>query len=71
MNFLIDSSQTTYIKGRVIFDNIVCAQEVLFQVKRNKSKRILLELDFEKAFDMINWDFLLEILKIRGFETYG
>lgn len=67
MNFLIDHTQTAFIKGRIIFDNIDCAQEILYQVKTKKSKVILLKLDFEKAFDNVNWDFLLEILQARGF----
>lgn len=64
---LIDQSYTTYVRNRVIFDNIVYAQEILYQVKQNKSKDILFKLDFEKAFVNVSWEFLLDILKIRGF----
>uniref|UniRef100_A0A453KRM5 Reverse transcriptase domain-containing protein n=1 Tax=Aegilops tauschii subsp. strangulata TaxID=200361 RepID=A0A453KRM5_AEGTS len=28
---------------------------------------IVLKLDFEKAYDKVNWDFLLECHKMRGF----
>uniref|UniRef100_A0A453T0F0 Reverse transcriptase domain-containing protein n=1 Tax=Aegilops tauschii subsp. strangulata TaxID=200361 RepID=A0A453T0F0_AEGTS len=32
---------------------------------------IVLKLDFEKAYDKVNWDFLLECHKMRGFnETW-
>ena len=67
MDSLIDSSQTAYIKDRLILDNVVCAHEVLHQVKIKKQKGTLFKLDFEKAFDHVNWDFLLEILHARGF----
>ena len=32
-----------------------------------KKVGIVLKLDFEKAYDKVNWDFLLECHKMRGF----
>lgn len=64
---LIDDSQAAFIKGRLIGDNIICAHEVLHSVRLSKQKGILLKLDFEKAFDQVNWEFLFEILEARGF----
>jgi Reverse transcriptase (RNA-dependent DNA polymerase) len=48
-------------------DNIICAFEVLHQVKISKTKDVLFKIDFEKAFDRVHWDFLLKTLKDRGF----
>ena len=67
LNPLIDDSQAAFIKDRLICDNIICAHEVLHQVRASKKKGILLKLDFEKAFDNVNWDFLLEVLVARDF----
>lgn len=64
---LINESQAAYIKGRLIDDNIVCAHELLHQIRFTKQKCILLKLDFEKAFDKVNKDFLLEVLRASGF----
>jgi Reverse transcriptase (RNA-dependent DNA polymerase) len=69
MDSLIDSTQTAYIKGCLIMDNVVCAHEVLHQVRLSKSKNVLFKIDFEKVFDRVNWDFLLETLVGRGFRT--
>lgn len=66
---LINDSQAAFIKGRLIGDNIVIAHEILHHTRITKQKGILLKLDFEKAFDKVNWDFLVEILEARGFGT--
>lgn len=67
LDSLIDTSQRAFIKGRSIFDNIVYAQNILFQVRKTKTKGILFKIDFEKTFDKVNWNFLIEVLKARGF----
>jgi Reverse transcriptase (RNA-dependent DNA polymerase) len=67
MDSLIDHSQITYIKGRYIMDNVVCAHEVLHQVHKIKSQGVLFKIHFEKAFDKVSWDFLLETLIDKGF----
>jgi Reverse transcriptase (RNA-dependent DNA polymerase) len=59
IDHLIDNTQIAFIKGRSIYDNIICAQEILHQVKISKIKEILLKVVFEKAFDNVNWDFLI------------
>ena len=65
MDPLIDDSQAAYIKGRLIGDNIISAHEVLHQVRISKQKGVIFKLDFDKAFDRINWEFLLEVLQAR------
>lgn len=67
MDSLIDYTQTTYIKGRCIMDSVVCLHEILHSVRENKVKGALFKINFEKAFDKVNWDFLLEILEGRNF----
>jgi predicted amino acid racemase len=49
-------------------NNVVCAHEVLHQVRKiKKTKSVLFKIDFEKVFDRVYWDFLLETLVGRGF----
>lgn len=57
----------TFIKGRQIMDVVLVANEVVdSSIKQNKPD-ILCKLDIDKAYDHVNWDFLLEILKRMGF----
>ena len=41
--------------------------ELIAYWKKSKIKGLLFKIDFEKPFDNINWDFLLSLLKHRGF----
>jgi hypothetical protein len=64
---LISSNQTSFIKGRYILESVVTAHDVLHKVHTDKQQGFVLKLDYEKAYDKVNWVFLLEILEKRGF----
>ncbi|XP_028122010.1 uncharacterized protein LOC114319199 [Camellia sinensis] len=64
---LIDETQSAFVKGRQILDGILIANEVVDLWKRNSSGGLLLKLDFQKAFDSVNWNFLFHILQNFGF----
>jgi hypothetical protein len=36
--------------------------------RQKKQIGVILKLDFEKAYDKVNWDFLMECLRARGFD---
>jgi hypothetical protein len=64
---LICSNQTSFIKGRYILKSVVTAHEVLHNVHKGKQHGFVLKLDYEKSYDKVNWQFLLEILRMRCF----
>jgi exonuclease III len=68
-NRVISPNQTAFIKGRFILDGILALHEVVHEVKANREACILLKLDFEKAYDRVNWDFLREVLRCKGFDS--
>ena len=66
---IISSNQTAFIPGRNILDGVVILQEVLHKLRVKKQQGIVLKLDFEKAYDMVDWSFLEEVLIRKGFSA--
>jgi hypothetical protein len=64
---LISYYQSAFIKGRFILESVVTAHEVIHEVHKNKDKGLVLKLDYEKAYDKVNLEFLYEVLDLRFF----
>jgi hypothetical protein len=56
MGKLFFSCQTPIYKGRNIMDGVMSLHEILYEAKRKKNNKI----DFGKAYDKIDWDYLLK-----------
>lgn len=63
LNDLISQSQNAFVKGRRIRDNILLAQELFagFHLQPYLPK-CAVKVDFHKAYDSIDWDFLESVL---------
>jgi exonuclease III len=64
---IIDEDQTGYIKGRFIGCNIRLIEDIITFTDKNNLPGILLNIDFEKAFDSINWKFIEKSLEAFNF----
>ncbi|GBG70935.1 hypothetical protein CBR_g8236 [Chara braunii] len=64
---LMEDDQTTFVRGRSIYENIVTAVEVLEVVSEEDLEVNVLLLDMEKAYDQVNWSYVLTSLKWMGF----
>jgi hypothetical protein len=64
---LVAKEQSAFISGRFILESIVIAHEIVHSVHVAKDPGVVIKLDYEKTYDMVNLDLLVEILKGRGF----
>ena len=64
---IIHENQCAYVKGRSIFDCTRIIDDIMFYTKENKLLGLLLAIDFEKAFDSLDWTFLNKALSAFNF----
>lgn len=65
---LISHSQVAFVEGRRIGDNILLVQELLRGYHLNHgSPRCTMKIDILKAYDSLDWSFLLEVLSAFNF----
>ncbi|KAJ0927402.1 putative RNA-directed DNA polymerase [Helianthus annuus] len=59
---VISDSQSAFLEGKFILDGPLVVNEVLSLLKKKKSKAFILKIDFEKAYDNVNWNIMVSIL---------
>jgi hypothetical protein len=64
---LFAPNQTAFIKGRYILESVVAAQEIIHDVAHSSQSGFIFKLDYEKAYDKVNREFMFEMLESRGF----
>jgi hypothetical protein len=69
MSKLIHPCQNAFIKGRFITDRVMLLQEVLTESKSKKKQCVVQKIDFEKTYDKVNWNFLIDYCRQRCFSN--
>ena len=64
---LINNDQTGFIKGRFIGENIRLIDSIINYTNDQSIPGLILLLDFEKAFDTLEWSFVEKTLQHYGF----
>jgi hypothetical protein len=68
---LICSTQMAFMLGRNILEGVVMLYETIHKIHRKKMSGLVLKLDFEKAYDKVNWGFLYQTLRMKASQPNG
>ncbi|KAE8798604.1 hypothetical protein D1007_26086 [Hordeum vulgare] len=60
--------KSAFLKGQRIHDEILALHEIVHEVASHGHKDVFLKLDFQKAYDYLNWSFLRLVMQHRGFD---
>jgi Reverse transcriptase (RNA-dependent DNA polymerase) len=66
---LIHDNQTFFIKGRQLMQTFLSARELMNHLHKNHIPTIFFKIDFAKTFDTLSWEYLLKVMRARGFPT--
>jgi len=64
---LIRPTQTTFLPGRNIMEGAVILHKTIHELHTKKQDGVIFKIDFKKAYDKVNWKFLQQTLRMKGF----
>ena len=64
---LVNSDQTGFVNGRYIGQNIRLLSDIMEYLDAKKTSGLFLFVDFEKAFDTLEWNFTATTLEVFNF----
>ena len=67
LNSLVSNCQSAFIKKRSIQNNFLYVQGAVRRMHKLHLPALFMKLDIHKAFDTVNWSYLLEVLQALGF----
>lgn len=71
LNSIISETQYAFVPGRAISDNVLITHEVLHYLKISTAQKkcaIAVKSDMSKAYDRVEWDFIVLVFRRLGFQ---
>ncbi|XP_024640546.1 uncharacterized protein [Medicago truncatula] len=69
LSYVVSDNQSAFVRGKQILDGILIANEVVDEAKRLKKDLLLFKVDFEKAYDSIDLNYLNSVMLNMNFPT--
>ena len=66
LSTVVNRSQTGFLKGRYMSENVIKLLNLIEHCNRNEESAVVISIDFEKAFDKLEFVAALESLKVFG-----
>jgi hypothetical protein len=66
----ISIEQSAFVEGRSILDNVMVAMETIHHMKskiKGKVGEVALKIDISKAYDRVDWNYLMNVMIRMGF----
>lgn len=63
IEFIIHNDQTGFIPNRISFEIVRCVMDVMYNPFDKPYKQVILCLDAEKAFNQVEWPYLMRVLE--------
>lgn len=70
---IISTTQSAFVPGRMITDNILIAYECIHKIKNKRAGKTglcVVKLDMHKAYDRAEWSFLRDMMTTLGFHEH-
>jgi hypothetical protein len=68
---VICPSQTTFLPGCNIMEGVIVLHETIHEMHRKKQSGVILKIDFKKAYDKLNWNFIQQTLRMEPSHLLG
>jgi hypothetical protein len=66
---VVSEVQSAFVKERQILDGILVANEVVDDARKNQKELVLFKVDFEKAYDSVDWGYLDDVMCHMAFSV--
>jgi hypothetical protein len=67
-HLVVKPTQTAFMPGRHILEGVLVLHETIHELSHKKLDGVLLKIDFQKAYDKVNWSFLQQAMRMKGFD---